>query len=74
MLHSLNRRQLVGEHLPQNRRFALEGHDIARISIHVGIAGDVGDRLAALLVGRYAVGREGRLDLVIGDDGAVRRK
>src|SRR5258708_34551352 len=55
---TLDERRSLGEDGLQNRLLPLEGHDIARIIISIGIARDVGDRLAGLTVGGNALGLE----------------
>jgi hypothetical protein len=48
---ALHKRRLLGEDGLQNCLLPLEGHDIARIAIAIGIPGDVGDGLAGLAIG-----------------------
>jgi hypothetical protein len=48
---ALDERLSLGKDGLQNCLLPLEGHDIARITISVGIAGDVGDGLAGLAIG-----------------------
>jgi hypothetical protein len=63
----------VGKKRLQNGSLALERHDITRTDIAIGVARDVGYRLAGLAVHRDAI-RVANLCVVIGDNCAVPRQ
>ena len=52
---ALDERRSLGEDGLQNCLLPLEGHNIARITISVGIARDVGDGLARVAIGGDAL-------------------
>ena len=62
---ALYERRSLGEDVLQNCLLPLEGHDIARITISVGIARDVGDGLARLAIGGDALDLEGDRDVIV---------
>jgi hypothetical protein len=65
---ALDESRSLGENGLQNCLLPLEGHDIARITISVGIARDVGDGLAGLAIGGDALGLKGNPDVIVRDN------
>src|SRR5260221_10015647 len=65
---ALDERRSLGEDGLQNGLLPLEGHDIARITISVGIARDVGDGLARLAIGDDALDLEGDPGVIVRDN------
>src|ERR1035437_7745358 len=65
---SLNQWHFLPENSLQNCLLPLESHDIARITISVGIARDVGDGLAGLAIGGEALDPEGDPGVIARND------
>src|SRR6267154_4231919 len=65
---ALDERRSIGEHGLQNCLLPLEGGDIAHIAISAGIARDVGDGLAGLVIGGDAIDLEGDPGVIVRDN------
>jgi hypothetical protein len=71
---AFDERRSLAENGLQNCLLPLEGQDIARIAISVGIARNIGDGLARLAIGDDALDLERDLDVIVGDDLIVFRQ
>src|ERR1039457_3496254 len=71
---SLNKWHYLPENGLQKCLLPLEGHDIASITISVGIAHDVGDGLAGLAIGGDALDLEGDLGVIVRNNLTVLRQ